>query len=237
MNDLCGLRPHRRQGVVSQLSGVPVGSAVFGLAPHLTNSGIHINSHRIAVWSSAHGPDPPECFTQGLVHLADMTPCERTKKRAQCGRGHHPKRQRPVGGNRPAADQHDRYGNRPPAWTPPKTAPCDPDRPLRHDLPAVQSRPATVPTPTGTSTCPLPTTPHRQPTTRHRTPPPTGQHPSVSCSQEGASSFRAIAPCQLQLFSQTREALPPIYPPNTPNPSVDSGLGNGDSLPPICLRR
>ena len=117
---------------------------MLGVGGHLTDSGIHINSDRTPVGTPTRGPDPFQCFPQGLVHLADMTPCERTKKRAQCGRGHHPKTAAPCRWNRPAADQHDQYGTRPPASMPPKTAPCDPDTLLPGDLPAVRSRPATA---------------------------------------------------------------------------------------------
>ena len=74
---------------------------MLGVGGHLTDSGIHSNSDRTPVGTPTRGPDPFQCFPQGLVHLADMTPCERTKKRAQCGRGHHPKRQHPVGGTGP----------------------------------------------------------------------------------------------------------------------------------------
>ena len=47
----------------------------------------------------AHRPYPPQRFTQSLVHLADMTPSERTKERTQSGRGHHPKTATPSGWN------------------------------------------------------------------------------------------------------------------------------------------
>ena len=198
---------------------------MLGVGGHLTDSGIHINSDRAPVGTPTRGPDPFQCFPQGLVHLADMTPCERTKKRAQCGRGHHPKTAAPCRWNRPAADQHDQYGTRPPASMPPKTAPCDPDTLLPGDLPAVRSRPATVPNPTGTSRCPLQTTPRRQPTTRHRmvtTPNPVNiirypvHHKCLLCL--GDSSY------WLLLFSQVREALHRINPPPTTKPTGGSRL-------------
>ena len=223
MNDLCGLGPHRHQRVVSQLSGVSVGGAVFGLAPHLTNSGIHINSHRIPVWSSAHGPDPPECFTQGLVHLADMTPGERTKKRAQCGRGHHPKRQHPVGGTGPqpvgmidmgTAHQHGRHQRQHLAT---RTGPSDtisqpyslvqqPFQPqpghqrARYQQPRIGNQRLVIEH-------------HPQPVNIVRY---AVHNKCLLCL--GDSGFR------LQLFSQVREALHRINPHQPPNPSVDSGL-------------
>ena len=149
-DDLSGVRTHRHQGMVSQLSGVPIRGAVFGLGGHLTDSGIHIQGDRVVVGTSTRRPDPSEDSFQGFVHLADMTPRERTKERPQRGRGHHLKRQHPLGGPGPVAARHDRYENRPPASTPPGTTPSDPDGHRRPGRPSVRSRPTVPPTQGGT---------------------------------------------------------------------------------------
>ena len=107
---------------------------MLGAGGHLTDSGIHINGHRFSVRTPTRGPDPPERFTQGLVYLADMTPCERTKKRPQCGWGHHLKRQHPLGGTGPQpisminmgpTHQHRRHQDSTlrPGWDPPTRSP------------------------------------------------------------------------------------------------------------------
>ena len=54
---------------------------VFGLSHHLTNGAVGVDSHWFPSQIPTRRPEPPQCLAQGLVQLADMTPCERTKKR------------------------------------------------------------------------------------------------------------------------------------------------------------
>ena len=97
----CGLRHGRYQRVVPQLPRIPISGAVFGLSHHLTNGAVGVDSHWFPSQIPTRRPEPPQCLAQGLVQLADMTPCERTKKRSQSRRRHNPKRQHPPGGTRP----------------------------------------------------------------------------------------------------------------------------------------
>ncbi len=185
MDDLPGVRPGGHQRMVSQLSGGTIGGAFLGLARHLTDGGVNINDHRPVAGTGARlGPDPFQQRSQGLVQLADMTPCERPQERSQRGMGHHPKTAAPSGLPRTAADQHDQYECRRTASTPPKTAPCDPDGHRPHGYPVARSYPKAVPYPAASSTNPPPTTPHPPPTIPRRTPPSNGQYRLVSCSPQ-----------------------------------------------------
>ena len=94
-----------------------------------------------------------------------------------------PRRAAPPPPSPTAAAAHRRCSTRPPASTPPKTAPCDPrlSPPTRPDAPCHRSTP---PNPASTSPCPPTTTPHQPPKTHHRTPPRSHRSHQLRSSQE-----------------------------------------------------
>ena len=220
MNYFSGLRHGRYQRVVSQLFGIPISSARFGLSRNLTNGAVGVDGHWFASQIPTRRPEPLQCLAQGLVQLADMTPCERTKKRSQSRRRHNPKRQHPRGGTRPQpisminmrpAQQHRNHQGQ---YLPARAG--SPDT-TTHPHRLIQQPLQTQPLHQGTH-CQQPRIRNQRFLVEsHRQPVDIARYPvhSKCLLCLGNSRFR------IQLFSQVREAHHRINPHQPPNPSVD----------------
>ena len=73
VNDLAGIGPGGEQRVIAEDFRVPVGGALFGLAGHLTDRGVHVDHDPALAGSGAHGPRPCERVSNDGFELADMT--------------------------------------------------------------------------------------------------------------------------------------------------------------------